>query len=157
MTKLVVLKSSILDGLDIGFIGAFGDVSVVISDHLVEEGLSIVGGGDSHAVGLDDFDNGNALVVKLFLDLFLVFSKGIVELLVLGILLDGGNSSNCSSLGTNLVFESNRKEVSFFGGEVFVLGLDNLLQIRDHVIKSLCLFSHSSHESVFFQTHFDFI
>jgi len=106
LSKLVVLEGSILDGLELVSVGAFGDVSVIVSDHLVEEGLGLVGGGDSHAGGLDDFDDGDALVVELTLDLFLVSSKGIVELLVLRVLLDGGDGSNGSSLGTNLVFES---------------------------------------------------
>jgi len=106
LSKLVVLKSSILDGLELVSVGALGYVSVVVSDHLVEEGLGLVGGGDSHAGGLDDFDDGDALVVELTLDLFLVSSKSVIELLVLGVLLDGGDGSNGSSLGTNLVFES---------------------------------------------------
>jgi hypothetical protein len=104
--ELIVLQGSILDGGELVSVGALSDVSVVVSDHLVEEGLGLVSGSNSHAGGLDDFDDGDALVVELTFDLFLIPSESIVELLVLGVLLDGGDGSNGSSLGTNLVFES---------------------------------------------------
>jgi len=53
-------------------LSALGNISVVITDHLVEESFCLIGGGDTHARILDDVDDLDALVVKLLLDLFLV-------------------------------------------------------------------------------------
>jgi hypothetical protein len=87
--ELVVLQGSVLDGVQLVSVGALSDVSVVVTDHLVEEGLGLVSGSDSHAGRLHDLDDGDALVVELSLNLLLVATEGIVELLVLGVLLDG--------------------------------------------------------------------
>jgi hypothetical protein len=55
----------------------------------------------------DDVYDGNALIVEFRFYLFLVPAKTVIEFLVLWVLLDGRDGSNCSSLGANLVFESN--------------------------------------------------
>ena len=47
--QLIVLKSTGLDSFDFIGIGALGNVSVVISHHLVEESFGLIGGGNSHA------------------------------------------------------------------------------------------------------------
>jgi len=47
--QLIVLKSTGLDSFDFIGIGALGNVSVVISHHLVEESFSLIGSGDVHA------------------------------------------------------------------------------------------------------------
>jgi hypothetical protein len=49
-----------------------------------------------------------------------------------------------------LVLEPNGEEISFFGGEVFTFGLDNLLEIMNHIVESLGLLGNSGHENVFF-------
>ena len=152
-SELVILKGAILDSVKLATLGTLGNVSVVITDHLIEEGLGLISGGNFHAGALDGLDNGNALVVELLLNLFLVVGKTAVELGVLGVLLNCGDSSNGSSLGADLVLESDGKQVSLLSGEVLVFGLDNHLEVLDHVVKSLSLFSHSSHENIFFQTH----
>jgi len=90
------------------------------------------------------------LVVEFLLNLGLVRAKSIIEFRVFWVLLDGTDGSDGSSLGTNLVLETNREEVSLFGGEVLVLRLDNLLEIVDHIVKSLGLLGNSGHENVFF-------
>jgi len=151
--ELVVLKGAIFDGLKLVGIGTLGDVPVVVSDHLVEEGLGLVGGGDLHALVLDVIDDGHALVVELTLDLLLVALEGLVELLVLWILLDGADGPDGGSLGSDLVLESDGKQVSFFGGEVLSLVLNNLVEVKDHVVESLGLLGNSGHENVLFQTH----
>ena len=102
-------------------------------------------------MSLDDVDNGDALVVKLSLDLLLVGRETVVELLVLGVLLDGTNGSNGGSLGADLVLETNGKEVSLLSGEVLRLGLNDLLKVVDHIVESLGLLSDSGHKNVFFQ------
>jgi pantoate kinase len=71
--------------------------------------------------------------------------------LVLWILLDGADGSNSGSLGADLVLESNREEVSFLGGEVLILVLDNLLKVVNHIVESLGLLGNSGHKNVFFQ------
>jgi hypothetical protein len=48
-----------------------------------------------------------------------------------------------------LVLESNRKKVSLLGGEIFALGTDNFLKIKDHIVKSFGLFGNSGHEDAF--------
>jgi len=151
--ELVVLKGAIFDGLKLVGIGTLGDVPVVVSDHLVEEGLGLVGGGDLHALVLDVIDDGHALVVELTLDLLLVALEGLVELLVLWILLDGADGPDGGSFGSDLVLESDGKQVSLFGGEVLVLALNNLVEVKDHVVESLGLLGNSGHENVLFQTH----
>ena len=149
--KLVVLEGAIFNCVELVLIGALGNVSVVVTNHLVEEGLGLIGGGNLHALVLDDVDDGDALVVKLTLNLLLVGFKSVVELLVLWVLLDGTNGSNGGSLGSDLVLETNGKEVSLLGGEVLVLVLDNLLKVEDHIVESFSLLGDSGHENIFFQ------
>ena len=151
LSKLVVVESAIFDGIELTSLGALGDVSVVISDHLVEEGLGLIGGGNLHALVLDDVDNGDALVIEFTLDLLLVSGETVVKLLVLWILLDGADRSNSGSLRANLVLETNGKQVSLLGGEVLILVLNDLLEVVDHIVKSFGLFSDSSHKYILFQ------
>ena len=148
--KLVVLQSAVLHGLELVSAGALGNVSVVVADHFVEEGLGLIGRGDLHAGVLHNVHDGDALVEQLLLDLLLVVSEAGSELRVLGVLLDGADGPDGSSLGSNLVLESNRKEVSLFGGEVLVLTLDHKLEVVNHVVESLGLLSDSGHKDVLF-------
>ena len=151
LSELVVLKGTVLDTFELIGLGALGNVSVVVSDHFVEECLGLIGGGDIHALLLDNINDIDALIVKLLLNLLLVGRETVVELLVLGVLLDGTNGSNGGSLRANLVLEANGKEVSLLSGEVLILGLNNFLQVEDHVVESLGLLSDSGHKNVFFQ------
>jgi len=90
------------------------------------------------------------LIVKLLLDLLLVLAKGIVELGVFWVLLDGTDGSNGSSLGTNLVLESNGEKVSLFGSEIVVFAFDNGNEVLDHIVESLGLLGNSGHENILF-------
>ena len=47
--KLIVLEGSVLDGVELITLGALSNVSVVVTDHLVEESFGLIGGGNSHA------------------------------------------------------------------------------------------------------------
>ena len=116
--KLVVLKGTVLDGIKLITGGALSNISVIITDHLVEEGFGLVSGSLGHARVLDNFDNLDALIVELLLDLLLVLSETFVELLVLWVLLDGTDSSNGGSLGADLVLETDGKQVSLLSGEI---------------------------------------
>ena len=147
---LIVLKSTVLNGIELITLGALGDVSVVITHHLEEESFSLISSGDSHAGVLDDVDDRDALVVKLLLDLLLVLTEAIVEFGVFWVLLNSTDGSDSGSLGANLVFETNRKEVSLFGGEILTLGFDNNLEVLDHIVESLGLLGNSGHENVLF-------
>ena len=151
LSELVVIKGTVLDLINLIGFGTLGNVSVVVSDHFVEECLGLIGGGDIHALLLDNINDIDALIVKLLLNLLLVGRETVVELLVLGVLLDGTNGSNGGSLRANLVLEANGKEVSLLSGEVLILGLNNFLQVEDHVVESLGLLSDSGHKNVFFQ------
>ena len=147
---MIVLKSTGLDSFDFISIGALGNVSVVISHHLVEERFGLIGDGNTHAGLLDNINNGEALVVEFLLNLVLVLAKSIIEFRIFWVLLNGTDGSNSSSLGANLVLETNREEVSLFGGEVLILRFDNSLEVFDHIVKSLGLLGNSGHEKVFF-------
>ena len=151
LSELVVLEGTVLHRFKLVGLGALGNVSVVVSNHFVEECLGLIGGGDLHALSLNNVDDGDALIVKLTLDLLLVGRETVVELLVLGVLLDGTNGSNGGSLGADLVLETNGKEVSLLSGEVLILGLNNLLKVEDHIVESLGLLGNSGHKNVFFQ------
>jgi hypothetical protein len=54
-----------------------------------------------------------AIFLESGLNGVLVLGEGFRELLVLGVLLNGGNSSAGSSLGRDEVLESNGEEVAF--------------------------------------------
>ena len=148
--QLVVLEGSVLDSLELISGGALGNVSVVVTDHLVKECLGLIGSGYFNARFLNDLDNSDALVVKLLFDLLFVLGESFSELRVFWVLLDGADGSNGGSLGSNLVFETNRKEVSLLSSEILGFGLDDTLEKRDHIVKSLGLLSHSGHENVLF-------
>jgi hypothetical protein len=107
LCKLVVLESTVLNNVKLGVFCALCNISVVVTNHLIEEGFGFISGSNFHAFILDDFNNGDTLVVKLTFDLGLVFGESIVEFGVLWVLLDCTNGSNSSSLGANLVLESN--------------------------------------------------
>ena len=123
--KLVVLEGTVLDGIELITGGALSNISVIITDHLVEEGFGLVSGSLGHARVLDNFDNLDALIVEFLLDLLLVLSETFVELLVLWVLLDGTDSSNGGSLGANLVLETDGKQVSLLSGEILGFVADN--------------------------------
>ena len=150
LCKNVILKSSIFDLFDIIFSGALCNVSIIVTDHLVEESFGFISGCDLHTWVFDNRDDVHALIKKFLFNLFFVSSESIVEFWVFWVLLNGTDGSDCGSFATNLVFETNGKKISFFSGEVFVFGLNNFLEVVDHVVKSLSLFGNSGHENIFF-------
>ena len=147
---LIVLQGAVLDRLNLIWAATFSHVSVVVSDHLVEESLGLVGGGLLHAAFLHSLDNAHALIVELSFDFLLVSSESLVEVGVLRILLDCGDGPDGGSLGSDLVFEPNREQVSLLSGEVLSLLLRDLVQVVDHVVESLSLLGDSGHENVLF-------
>jgi hypothetical protein len=49
LSKLIVLEGTVFNDLELVSIGALSNISVIISDHFVEETLSLIGGSDAHA------------------------------------------------------------------------------------------------------------
>jgi hypothetical protein len=117
--ELIVLESTVFDGIELVTLGALSNVSVVVTDHFVEESFGLISGSNTHARILDDVNDTNALVVKLLLDLLFICRETFVEFRVFWVLLNSTDGSNGGSLRSNLVLETNREEVSLFGGEVF--------------------------------------
>ena len=103
------MESSLLDFLKSGFSGRLGDISVIVTNHFLEESFGLVLGGEWEALVLHNLDNQHALLVQLGLDLLLVLPESVSEFLVLWVLLDGANGSNCSSLRSDEVLETNRE------------------------------------------------
>jgi len=79
----------VLDILEGGVLGVLGDVAVVVTDHLDEECLGLIGALALEHAGVDHIDDLLAVVLELLLDLLLVGEESLVELGVLGVLLDG--------------------------------------------------------------------
>jgi hypothetical protein len=151
LSSLVALVGASLDLLELVALGGLGNISVVVTDHLLEEGLGLVVLSELHAVVLDDVHDADALLVELVLNLVLVHLQGVVEFGILGVLLNGTDGADGTTLGTDEVLEANREEVALVDGEVLiVLGLDGLLEELDHVLKSLSLLGNSSEENFFF-------
>ena len=148
--QLIILQCTVLDALKLIWGGAFSHVSVVVSNHLVEECLGLVGGGLLHAALFDSLDYVHALIIELSFDFLFVSREGLAEIGVLRILLDCGDGPDGGSLGSNLVFKSNREQVSLLGGEILRLLLGDPVQVVDHIVESLSLLGDSSHENVFF-------
>ena len=95
---LIVLKGTVSNLLELIWGSAFSNISVVVSNHLVEESFGLISGCHLHAAGLDSLDNFHALVVKFTFDLLLVAHQPLVELGILWVLLDGGDGPDGSSL-----------------------------------------------------------
>ena len=152
--KLIVLKSAVLDGLKLISLSALSNISIVVSNHLVEESLGLIGGSLWVALSLNDFYDIHALGVKLAFDLLFVGGESLRILGVFWVLLDGADGSNGSSIGSNEVLESNGQKVSLLSGEVVSFGCNNLLKETNHVVELFSLLGDSSHENMLFQTHF---
>jgi len=101
-------------------------------------------------VDVDHVDDALAIVAELLLDACLVLGKGIGELGVLGVLLNGGNSSAGGALGADEVLEGNGEEVALVGGDIGTLLLHDLLELVNHVLEALGLFGNAGKENVFF-------
>jgi hypothetical protein len=72
LSMLIVFEGTIFDDIELITLGALSNVSVVISDHFVEEGFGLIGGGNTHALSLNDIYDRDALVVELLLDFLFV-------------------------------------------------------------------------------------
>jgi len=106
--KLVVVECTIFYDIELSTLCALCHVSIIISNHFVKECLGFISVCYLHARAFHSINDWNALIVKFLFDLLFVISKTIVELGVFWVLFNCRNSSNGSSLWTNLVLKSNR-------------------------------------------------
>ena len=137
-------------GLEVSTLGVLGNVTIVVTDHLDKEGLWLTIAGLLEHVLVDHVDDALAIVAELLLDAGLVLGKGIGEFGVLGVLLNGGDSSAGGALGADQVLEGNGEEVALIGGDIGTLLLHDLLELVNHVLEALGLFGNAGKENVFF-------
>ena len=121
----ISLECILLNLLELGTLSVFGDVAVVVTDHLHEEGLRLTIAGLSKDLVVNHVHNLLAIVGQLLLNFSLVAGKCFRELGVLGILLNCSNSAASSALGADEVLEGHRKEVALVGGDVSTLFLED--------------------------------
>ena len=150
---VVSLQGRLLNLIEEGVTGVLSDVAVVVTDHLDEEGLGLTVAVLRENVLVDDINDVLAVMGEGLLDFELVGGECGVVLLVLGVLLDGGNGAAGGSLGGDQVLESHGEEVALIGGDVGALLLEDLGQEGDHVFESLGLFSNAGKEDLFFDGH----
>jgi len=154
---IVGLESVLLDRLHEGALGVLGDVAVVVTDHLDEEGLGLTVAGLGEHLGVDGVDNALAVFVELALNGGLVGGESVGVLGVLGVLLNGGNSAARGSLGGDQVLESDGEEVALVGGDLSTLGVEDFTEEVNHVFEALSLLSNTGEENVFFNVgHLNF-
>jgi len=139
-----------LDFFKLVGLGILGDVAVVVTNHLDEEGLGLIGAVGVEDAAVDHIDDLLAVTHKLILDLLLVGKKGGVELRVLGVLLDGGNSAASSSLSGDEVLESDGQKVSLIGVNGATLDNEDLLEEVNHVFETLGLLGDTGEEYLLF-------
>ena len=69
---MIVLEGTVLDGFKFISLSAFSNISIIISNHLVEECLGLVGGSFWVALILNNLYDIHALLIKFSLDLLFV-------------------------------------------------------------------------------------
>ena len=138
-----------LDLLEVITLGVLSDVTVVVSDHLGEEGLGLTFAGLGENLRVDHVNNSLAVSLELLLNPGLVLEEGIGELGVLGVLLDSGNGSASSSLGRDQVLEGNGEKVSLVRSDIGSLLGKDVLELVNHIIEALGLLSDTRQKDVF--------
>ena len=114
-----------------------GEVTVVVTLHLVVEDLGLLGGGVGDKRLLDDAEDVIADVDELGLDLGLVvLDDG--HLVGIALLLDGGDDAPGRTAGADDVLVGDGEEVALLDGELLGL-LGNLLHVGNHLIEALGL------------------
>ena len=101
-----------LDLLKFRILRVLRNVTVVVTDHLDEEGFGLIGALLLEDASVDHVDNLLAVVLKLLLNLLLVCKERFVKLSILRVLLNGGNGAASSAFARNQVLEGNREKVA---------------------------------------------
>jgi len=134
----------------------FGDVSEVITLHLEEEnlGFGVLGTFDKDLV--QKLENISAEIFEFFFDLLLKLLKERKVLAALGffLLFNGADGSPGGSARSDGVLVGDGEKVSFFDGE-FLLKVDNLFHVVEHILESFGLLGELGHvdEFVFGEGH----
>jgi len=139
-----------LNFVELSILGVLGNVAVVVTDHLDEESLGLISAVAVEDAVLDDINDLLAVVDELSLDLGLVGEEIIVELGVLRVLLDGGNSAACGTLGRNEVLESDRKKVTLVRVDGATLDNEDFLKEINHVFEAFSLLGDTGQENFLF-------
>ena len=145
---LVVLKSLLLVGLELVPFGVFSNVAIIVTDHLNEEGLCFCLALLRGDLFSDDLDDPLAVSSQLLLDLVLVALEGGLVLVVLGVLLNGGDGAAGGALARDQVLESNREKVTLISAHVAVLLIEHQAHEGDHVVEALSLLGDTGEENV---------
>ena len=127
-----------------------GNVAVVVASHLHKEGLGIRSGISVENVGLNDADDLLTVLLELGLNLGLVVKKSIIELRILGVLLDGKNGAACGALARNEVLECDRKEVPLVSVHALTLHLEHVSEEVNHVVVAFSLLGNAGEENFLF-------
>ena len=147
---VVCLEGRLLDTFELGISRVLANVTIVVTDHLYEEGLGLSFALLAQHLVLDDGDDALAVGDELLLNLALVDEQSFVVLGILGVLLNCSDGSASGTLGRNEVLESNRDEVALVRVHFGALDFKDLLKEGDHVIEALGLFCDTGKENVFF-------
>ena len=97
------LIGTILNSIKLISFGTLSNISIVVTNHLLEESFGFIGGAFSNAGTFHNFNNGHALSVELLFDLSFVSTKTFIELRVLWILLNSTDSPDGGSFRSNLI------------------------------------------------------
>jgi hypothetical protein len=152
VSLLVSCLGCVFDLLELIVLGILSNVTIVVTDHLDEESLSLVSDGNTgiEDADVDHVDDLLAIGGELCLDLGLVGKKCGIELGILGVLLDCGDSSACGALAADKVLEGDGEEVALVGVDsATLLGEDGLKEL-DHILEALGLLSNTGEENFLF-------
>ena len=144
----VGLESVRLDLLKKGTFGVFGDVTIVVSYHLDEEGLGFTVTLLLEHFGADHVNNLLAVTSEFGLDALFVAGKSLGVLRVLGVLLDCCNCAACGALRADQVLESDGEKVALIRGHIGTLGVQDECQEVDHVLEAFCLLCNTCQKYV---------
>ena len=140
--------SLLLDILEGGILGVFGNIAIVITDHLDEESLGLFVALSLEDLGVDHVNDLLAVSLELLLNVTLVGEEGSVELAVLGVLLDGRDGAASGALAADEVLEGDGQEVTLVSVDGATLEDEDLLKEVNHVFEALGLLSYSSEENL---------
>ena len=119
----VGLKSVLLNLLKKVTLRVLGDVTIVVSDHLDEEGLRFTVTLLFEHFGADHVNNLLAVTGEFGLNALFVAGKSLGVLGVLGVLLNCCNCAACSALRADQVLESDGEKVALVGCDIGTLGV----------------------------------
>ena len=140
----------LLDLLELVVLGVLSDVAIVVTDHLHEESLGLIGAFGVEDAVVDHVDDLLAVILELLLDLCLVGKECGIEFRVLRVLLNGRDGAASGALAADEVLEGDGEKVTLIGVDSAALDDKDLLEEVDHVFEALGLLGNSGEENLFF-------